>query len=105
MIAKKAGQAIHVLDGFHVMQKMNKAVDVRRISFIDAWRWLQSAKPGDPLPKLVVNRTVQIGSNHASENDGPNSVKLKWSERDSNPRPLHCERSALPTELPPLSEH
>src|SRR5690606_31706217 len=25
----------------------------------------------------------------------------KWSERDSNPRPLHCERSALPTELPP----
>ena len=26
----------------------------------------------------------------------------KWSERDSNSRPLHCERSALPTELPPL---
>src|SRR5262245_16744613 len=26
----------------------------------------------------------------------------KWSERESNPRPLHCERSALPTELPPL---
>ena len=25
----------------------------------------------------------------------------KWSERESNPRPLHCERSALPTELPP----
>ena len=24
-------------------------VDVRRISFIDAWRWLQSASPGDPL--------------------------------------------------------
>lgn len=30
-------------------------VDVRRISFIDAWRWLQSANPGDTLPKLVVN--------------------------------------------------
>ncbi len=30
-------------------------VDVRRISFIDALRWLQAAKPGDPLPKLVVN--------------------------------------------------
>jgi len=26
-------------------------VDVRRISFIDALRWLQSAKPGDPLPQ------------------------------------------------------
>ena len=30
-------------------------VDVRRISFIDAVRWLQTAKPGDELPKLVVN--------------------------------------------------
>ena len=30
-------------------------VDVRRISFIDALRWLQAASPGDKLPKLVVN--------------------------------------------------
>lgn len=30
-------------------------VDVRRISFIDALRWLQSSRPGDVLPKLVVN--------------------------------------------------
>jgi len=30
-------------------------VDVRRISFIDALRWLQIAEPGDHLPKLVVN--------------------------------------------------
>ena len=27
VIAKKAGQAIHVLDRFHVMSKMNKAID------------------------------------------------------------------------------
>lgn len=26
----------------------------------------------------------------------------RWRRRDSNPRPLHCERSALPTELRPL---
>lgn len=32
-----------------------QGVDVRRISFIDALRWLQSASPGDDLPKLVVN--------------------------------------------------
>jgi Transposase DDE domain len=32
-----------------------QAVDVRRISFIDALRWLQSAQPGDKLPTLVVN--------------------------------------------------
>jgi len=30
-------------------------VDIRRISFIDAWRWLQTASPDDELPKLVVN--------------------------------------------------
>jgi hypothetical protein len=30
-------------------------VDVRRISFIDALRWLQTAQPGDELPTLVVN--------------------------------------------------
>ena len=27
VVAKKAGQAIHVLDRFHIMQKMNKAID------------------------------------------------------------------------------
>src|SRR5579862_1800164 len=29
------------------------------------------------------------------------SVKTWWSGRESNPRPSHCERDALPTELPP----
>ena len=33
----------------------HQGVDVRRISFIDALRWLQTAKPGNELPKLVVN--------------------------------------------------
>jgi hypothetical protein len=26
-----------------------------RISFVDAWRWLQQARPGEALPRLVVN--------------------------------------------------
>jgi hypothetical protein len=30
-------------------------VAVERISFIDAWRWLRHARPGDALPALVVN--------------------------------------------------
>jgi Transposase DDE domain len=30
-------------------------VAVDRISFIDAWRWLRHARPGDVLPELVVN--------------------------------------------------
>jgi hypothetical protein len=40
-----------------VMQEAagRQQVDVRRISFIDALRWLQTAKPGHHLPRLVVN--------------------------------------------------
>ena len=30
-------------------------VAVERISFIDALRWLATARPGDPLPNLIVN--------------------------------------------------
>lgn len=32
-----------------------QAVEPGRISFIDAWRWLRHARPGDALPDLVVN--------------------------------------------------
>jgi Transposase DDE domain len=32
-----------------------QGVDVERISFVDALRWLGQAKPGEELPKLVVN--------------------------------------------------
>jgi Transposase DDE domain len=32
-----------------------QGVDVERISFVDALRWLEQAEPGDDLPKLVVN--------------------------------------------------
>ena len=31
-----------------------QGVPVERISFIDAWRWLSEARPGDPLPALNV---------------------------------------------------
>ena len=30
-------------------------VEVERISFVDALRWLSSAEPGEPLPELIVN--------------------------------------------------
>src|SRR5207302_8741603 len=32
-----------------------QAVEPDRISFIDAWRWLRHARPGDALVDLVVN--------------------------------------------------
>jgi len=34
-------------------QRQKTPID--RISFVDALRWLRTAKPGTPLPKLVVN--------------------------------------------------
>jgi hypothetical protein len=30
-------------------------VEADRISFIDAWRWLRHARPGDALPDLIIN--------------------------------------------------
>jgi hypothetical protein len=40
-----------------VMREAGKRqkVATERISFIDAWRWLQQAQPGDELPELRVN--------------------------------------------------
>jgi hypothetical protein len=32
-----------------------QGVEVERISFVDALRWLEQAEPGDELPKLVIN--------------------------------------------------
>ena len=32
-----------------------QGVDVERVSFVDALRWLAQARPGDELPELVVN--------------------------------------------------
>ena len=32
-----------------------QGVEAARIGFVDAWRWLQEARPGDELPPLVVN--------------------------------------------------
>jgi hypothetical protein len=32
-----------------------QGVEPARISFIDAWRWLKHARPGDGLPRLAVN--------------------------------------------------
>ena len=31
----------------------------------------------------------------------PDWTRLRWSLGESNPRPFHCERNALPTELKP----
>jgi hypothetical protein len=33
-----------------------QGVAVERISFVDALRWISDARPGDSVPRLVVNR-------------------------------------------------
>lgn len=67
---------------------IRQGVDVRRISFIDALRWLQSASLGDALPKLVVNplRT--------------NRIEPRVRKRRPKPYPLMCKpRRQLKKEL------
>lgn len=51
-------------------------VDVRRISFIDALRWLQAARSGDELPQLVVNP------------NRPNRLEPRVRKRRPKPYPL-----------------
>jgi hypothetical protein len=43
-------------------------------------------------------------NSHKCEKPSEKRGFSEWSRRESNPRPLHCERSALPTELRPLDE-
>ena len=63
-------------------------VDVRRISFIDALRWLQSAEPGDDLVKLVVNP------------HRPNRLEPRVRKRRPKPYPLMTKpRRQLKKEL------
>lgn len=51
-------------------------VDVRRISFIAALRWLQTARPGDDLPRLAVN------------SHRPNRLEPRVRKRRPKPYPL-----------------
>ncbi len=48
-------------------------------------------------------RMMKIPRNPAKKpcSRGLRTRLFQWSGRELNPRPLHCERSALPTELPP----
>lgn len=66
VIAKKAGQAVHVLDRFHIMQRMNKAIDevraaeVRQLKqdgyepILKGSRWLLLKRPENLTEKQAV---------------------------------------------------
>jgi hypothetical protein len=68
-------------------------VSPHRISFIDALRWLQPAKPDTPLPKLVVN----------PERPGrvePRCIKRRMKEYDLMTEPRKKLRKRLKTRRP-----
>jgi hypothetical protein len=47
-----------------------QGVALERIRFVDAVRWLSTARPADPLPPLVVNPTDRTVSSLAPLNAG-----------------------------------
>ena len=53
-----------------------QGVALERISFVDALRWLSTARPGDPLPPLVVHP------------HRPNRVEPRAIKRRPKPYPL-----------------
>ena len=69
--------------------------------------------PGNSINPAIADCRLQGTANSPSstafkvssnlKNKSPKKSKLLWSRPGSNRRPLHCERSALPTELRPHS--
>jgi hypothetical protein len=59
---------------------MLQHLDVERISFLDALRWLGAPSTGIPLGALIVN---PIAWNRASRNGGPRASRL-WSNPGKN---------------------
>ncbi len=67
-----------------------QAVDVGRISFIDALRWLLSAAPGETMPELVVNPSRR-------DRHEPRCVKRRAKQYDLMNRPRAELRKRLRT--------
>ena len=65
-----------------------QGVALERISFVDAWRWLSTARPGDPLPPLVVNP-------HRPDRVEPRAVKRRPKPYPLLMTPRRVARNAL----------
>jgi hypothetical protein len=53
-----------------------------RISFVDAWRWLQQARPGEAVPRLRVNPERPGRVEPRVKKRRPKSFKLMTQPRD-----------------------
>jgi hypothetical protein len=65
-----------------------QGVALGRLSFVDALRWLSTARPGDPLPPLVVNP-------HRPNRVEPRAVKRRPKPYSLLTKPRRAARQAL----------
>ena len=65
-----------------------QGVALERISVIDAMRWLSTARPGEPLPPLVINP-------HRPNRVEPRAVKRRPKPYPLLTKPRHEARNAL----------
>jgi hypothetical protein len=69
-------------------------VPPHRISFIDAWRWLRNAGPGDELPELVVNPARPGRCEPRVRKRRPKQYSLMRRPRDVLRKELHAKKRA-----------
>jgi hypothetical protein len=65
-----------------------QGVALERLSFVDALRWLSTARPGEPLPPLVVNP-------HRPDRVEPRAVKRRPKPYSLLTKPRRAARNAL----------
>jgi hypothetical protein len=65
-----------------------QGVALERLSFVDALRWLSTARPGEPLPPLVVNP-------HRPDRVEPRAVKRRPKPYPLLMKPRRAARNAL----------
>jgi len=67
-------------------------VPVERISFVDVLRWLRTAKPGAPLPKMIVNPHRPNRSEPRVSKRRPKPYDLMTKPRGELRKPLPRKR-------------
>lgn len=69
-----------------------QGVEPRRISFVDAWRWLRSARPGEDIPILRINKHRPGRCEPRVRKRRPKSYPLMTRPRAELKRKLLCRK-------------
>jgi hypothetical protein len=78
---------------------VRQEVEVERISFIDAARWLLEAKPGEEMPELIVNPSRPGRVEPRVKKRRPNSYPLMTKPRSE------LRKDLIEQELPETRPH